>query len=59
MNSCLHSFNEKPFFNSAVFSIFAVFFTVSHKFRHFQLSCDLKLLEELTLLNTDGNATVA
>lgn len=58
MNSCPHSFNEKPLFNSAVFSILAVFF-VSHKFRHFQLFCDLKLLEELTLLNADGNATVA
>lgn len=34
-------------------------FFVSHKFRHFQLFCDLKLLEELTLLNADGNATVA
>jgi len=58
MNSCLYSSNEKPLFNSTVFSILAVFFC-AHKFRHFQLFCDLKLLEELTLLNADGNATVA
>ena len=38
---------------------FLLSFFVSRKFRHFQLLCDLKLLEELTLLNADGNVTVA